>query len=119
MLVPKLNRKGFFFFFIHVPTTVSPFELVHMDIWSPYSQSDITKHHYFLTVIDDFIKCTWTFLWESLLIPQFYQLVQNQFNYTIKRVRIDNGPEFMLDTFFASKGIIRQISCVYTPNNMG
>ncbi|KAG8645425.1 hypothetical protein MANES_10G064332v8 [Manihot esculenta] len=46
----------------HIPETTSLFGLVHMDVWGPYSQKDINKNHYFLTVVDDFSKSVWTFL---------------------------------------------------------
>ena len=75
---------------------------------------------YFLTIMDDFSRCTWTFLMPhksdvSNLIQSFYNLVVNQFNKTIKVVRSDNGPKFALHSFYASKGIIYQLSFVETP----
>jgi hypothetical protein len=46
-------------------------------------------------------------------------LVENQFHTTPKIVRTDNGPEFSLPSFYASKGIIHQKSCVETPQQNG
>ena len=70
--------------------------------------------------MDDFSRCTWTFLMPhksdvSNLIQSFNNLVVNQFNKTIKVVRSDNGPKFALHSFYASKGIIYQLSFVETP----
>ena len=33
----------------------------------------------------------------------------------MKILRSDNRPEFVLNSFYASKGIIHQLSCVETP----
>lgn len=38
-----------------------------------------------------------------------------QFHSTIKVIRFDNGPEFVLQKFYNSKGIVHQLSCVETP----
>jgi len=39
-------------------------------------------------------------------------MVAYQFQTTIKVIRSDNGPEFALQSFYTSKGIIHQLSCV-------
>lgn len=41
------------------------FELIHVDIWGPYSISSIQGHRYFLTIVDDFSRFTWLFLMPS------------------------------------------------------
>ena len=51
----------------------------------------------------------------SSLIQSFFQMVLNQFKVPIKVIRSDNGPEFVLSTFYASKGVLHQLSCVETP----
>ena len=42
-------------------------------------------------------------------------MVLNQFKVSIKVIRSDNGHEFALSTFYASKGVLHQLSCVETP----
>ena len=42
-------------------------------------------------------------------------MILNQFKVSIKVIRRDNGPEFALSTFYASKGVLHQLSCVETP----
>ena len=42
-------------------------------------------------------------------------MIQTQFKVPIKVFRTDNGLEFALSSFYASKGIIHQLSCVETP----
>ena len=80
---------------VHVSN--SCFDLIHVDIWGPYSTPSLNGSKYFFTVVDDFSRCTWTFLMShksdvSHLIHSFYNLVVNQFHKTIKIIRSDNGP---------------------------
>ena len=68
---------------IHVSN--SCFDLIHVDIWGPYSTPSLNGSKFFLTIVDDFNRCTWTFLMSqksdvSHLIQSFYNLVVNQFN---------------------------------------
>jgi hypothetical protein len=42
-------------------------------------------------------------------------MVETQFNAKIKSLRSDNGVEFHMSQFYASKGVIHQLSCVETP----
>lgn len=39
-----------------------PFELVHLDIWGPFSIPTIAGHKYFLTLVDDHSRATWVYL---------------------------------------------------------
>lgn len=36
------------------------FELLHIDLWGPYHVATHDKYKYFLTMVDDYSKCTWT-----------------------------------------------------------
>lgn len=42
--------------------TLNCFELVHMAIWGPISIHSLDGFQYFLTIIDDYSRYTWTFL---------------------------------------------------------
>ena len=42
-------------------------------------------------------------------------MIFTQFQVPIKILRSDNGPEFALNSFYASEGIIYQLSSVETP----
>ena len=100
--------------------SLSCFDLVHADIWGPYSTRSMNGSKYFLTLVDDHNRCTWVYLLKhksdaSTLIPSFFHMILTQFNVPIKVFRSDNGPKFALSSFFASKGIIHQLSCVETP----
>jgi len=36
--------------------------LVHVDLWGPYWYPDVTRAHYILTVLDDYTRSLWIFL---------------------------------------------------------
>ncbi|PWA93616.1 hypothetical protein CTI12_AA069020 [Artemisia annua] len=101
----------------------SLFELIHIDVWGPYRHTTINKCKYFLTIVDDHSRATWTYLMPSKQhaisnIKAFYFYIQNHFQITIKTVRSDNGTEFLnssLSEFFSQHGIHHQTSCPYTP----
>ncbi|GJS44908.1 cysteine-rich receptor-like protein kinase 8 [Tanacetum coccineum] len=87
------------------------------------SLSTINKCKYFLTIVDDFSRATWTYPLPSKdhatsQIKTFHSYVSNHFHKTIQTIRSDNGSEFLnssLSTFFDHLGITHQTSCPYTP----
>jgi len=98
----------------------SKFELLHFDNWGPIAKVFIHGQRYFLTIVDDYSRYLWTILLKTKSevpshVKNFIQLIQTQHNITPKFIRSDNGPEYLLSDFFASKGIIHQKSCVDTP----
>lgn len=38
------------------------FELIHCDIWGPFSTASSSGDYYFLTIVDDYTRCTWLYL---------------------------------------------------------
>jgi len=38
------------------------FSLIHVNLWGPYPVNCISSAFYFLTIIDDFSRVTWTYL---------------------------------------------------------
>ena len=75
---------------------------------------------FFLTIVDDFTRCTWVYLLKhksntQFLLPQFATMVKTQFDSQIKTIRSDNGAKFLLKEFFQPNGILHQLSCVDTP----
>ena len=99
-------------------------DLVHMDIWGPFSKASIHGEKYFLTIVDDFSRYTWVVLLKSksevkMHVQNFIALIENQFDSKIKCIHSYNGPKFFLKDLFATKGIIHHTSCVYTPQQNG
>lgn len=101
----------------------SLFFLLHLDVWGPYQTSTNQGCKYFLTLVDDSSKATWTFLLVTKQdvfqkFKQFLAYVQNHFHTTVKSIRTNHGTEFLNQTFsafLAQMWISHQTSCTYTP----
>ncbi|CAH9085522.1 unnamed protein product [Cuscuta epithymum] len=101
------------------------FELIHCDLWGPYETPSSCGAKYFLTIVDDFSRAVWIYLFidKKEIIPTFaafFALVNRQFSQQVKPVRNDNGTEFNgMKPFFCEQGIISQTSCVGMPQQNG
>ncbi|GKV43433.1 hypothetical protein SLEP1_g50721 [Rubroshorea leprosula] len=103
------------------------FALIHCDIWGRYATSSFTGAHYFLTIVDDFSRCTWVYLLKhkseaALYLVNFCNMVETQFETHVQQMRSDNGKEFtegLVKDFCQKKGILQQTSCVNTPQQNG
>jgi len=92
------------------------FEPVHIDLWGPYRVQTYNGCKYFLTIVDDYSRTTWTQLFLATqsnampLIKAFIETVFTQFNAMVQTIRSDNALELGLNKdatkFFSSKGII-------------
>ena len=60
-ICPKANQQRLPFQLSTISTT-SPFELIHVDTRGPYQTKTRAGHRFFLTIVDDFTKATWTHL---------------------------------------------------------
>ena len=108
-------------------TTSTPFQLIHLDLWGPYKIANICGAHYFLTIVDDFTRTTWTQLLQNktqvgLAIKHFFSMINNQFKAKIVMVRSDNDTEFLNSScldFFSENSIIHQKSIPGTPQQNG
>lgn len=93
-----------------------------------------TKHHinlngcnYFLTIVDDHSRATWTFLLPNKLnvahtLETFILQIHNQYGTTIKTIGFDNGSNYVnkkCQFLFQKLGIQYQLSCPYTPQQNG
>ena len=81
------------------------FDLIHVDVWGPYSFTSIHGHKYFLTIIDDYSRNTWVFPLKQKsevvkILEDFVVFIQTQFETGIKVIRSDNGTEFFMTNFF-------------------
>ena len=102
-----------------------PFDLMHIDIWGPFSQQSTNGSHYFLTIVDDFSRYTWVHLMAQksqtrLLVQSFFKLVATQFNLKIIVLKSNNSVKFHMDEFFSSQDTLHQHSLEETcsdPNN--
>ncbi|KZV37633.1 hypothetical protein F511_38248 [Dorcoceras hygrometricum] len=97
-----------------------PFELLHIDVWGPFSQYSVDGYRFFLTIVDDHTRFTWVYLLRSKsdvssIFPMFCRMVDTQFGAKIKSVRSDNAPELGFIDFFKELGIVHTYSCVERP----
>lgn len=107
--------------------SIALFDLVHADVWGPFSVESYDGSKYFVTLVDDFSRATWLFLMRSKtkvreLIEHFCALIKTQFKSSMKVFRSDNGTEFInssVNNLFRKLGIIHQISCTDTPQQNG
>ena len=111
-------------FFSSISHASHIFDLLHMDIWGPCSKPSMHDHKYFLTIVDDHSRFTWVHLMHTKaetrhIIVSFIASIETQYNRKIKMIRSDNGPEFLMPSFYASKGIMHQTTCVETPEQNG
>ncbi|KAG7554602.1 Retrotransposon Copia-like N-terminal [Arabidopsis suecica] len=95
-------------------------ELLHIDIWGPFSVESIDGYRYFLTIVDDHSRATWVYLLRNksevlTVFPAFITLVENQLNLKVKSVRSDNAPELNFTSYYQDKGIQSFHSCPETP----
>lgn len=103
------------------------FELIHCDIWGPYSELSLSGARYFLTIVDDYSRGVWVYLLREKseaygCLIKFCNLIKTQFGWEVKIVRSDNGREFTsghIHKFYLERGIIHQTSCVNTPQQNG
>ncbi|GJW60002.1 cysteine-rich receptor-like protein kinase 8 [Tanacetum coccineum] len=76
------------------------FGLIYIDIWGPYKVATRDKFKYFLTIVDDCSRATWTYLLvhksdSFVALKAFIKFVHTQFNKSVKVVRSDNALEFV------------------------
>lgn len=107
-------------FISHNFLSKSAFDLVHCDIWGPFTPMTHDGFRYFLTIVDDFSRFIWVYLLRAKsdvlkIFPEFFALIQTQFATPIKSVRSDNALELSFSDFFQAKGIVSYHSCVDTP----
>lgn len=86
---PIMNRR-----------TTELFEMVHGDIWGPYTQENLCHASYVLTLVEDFSRTIWTFLLQSKdqvceVLSNYIQLIQTQFDKRIRAFRTDHGSELV------------------------
>lgn len=103
----------------------APFNILHDDLWGPFSTVSTLGHKYFLTLVDDYSRHTWVIFLKTKdqtrkSLIQFIAYTKTQFHTTLKCLRSDNGTEFIaLADFLLSQGIIHQRTCVETPQQNG
>ncbi|RVW32186.1 Retrovirus-related Pol polyprotein from transposon RE2 [Vitis vinifera] len=123
----KLGKSKTLPFPLHASRASHCFDLIHSDVWGPSPVSSYEKFKYYVTFIDDHSRFTWVYFLCSKsevfrTFTEFLAYVDNQFSTSIKTLRTDSGGEYLsteFQAFLASKGIIHQRSCPFTPQQNG
>ncbi|RDX63837.1 Copia protein, partial [Mucuna pruriens] len=95
-------------------------------MWGPTSNS-ISWVKWFVSFINDCTHVKWIFLIKHKskvcqIFVDFFYLVKNQFNKSIKRLRSDNGTEFVnleFSKFLKHNGVVHELTCVNIPQQNG
>jgi len=104
---------------------VSPFEIVHCDVWTSPVPS-ISGYSYYLVLLDDFSHFCWTFPLHRKSdvhghLVDFIAYARTQFGLPIKCFQANNGTEFVNKstiTHLAAHGILFRLLCPCTsPQN--
>ena len=103
------------------------FQLIHCDIWGPYSTASHSGCYYFLSLVDDFSRTTWVYLMKHKsevfqFFSHFLNMVKTQFTASVLCIRSDNGSEFLSNSMqhlLHTLGITHQLTCPYTPQQNG
>lgn len=104
-----------------------PGELFHMDLCGPMEEESLGNSRYFLLIKDDYSSYRYVYFlkqkWETKQkIEGFLKQFENEFDVKVKRIRSDNGTEFInkqVENMLIEKGIIHEKSVVYTPEQNG
>ncbi|XP_075100974.1 uncharacterized protein LOC142176701 [Nicotiana tabacum] len=99
-------------------TTNRIFEHLHVDLWASYHVPTHDRYKYFIIMVDDYSRFTWTHLLSSKsnaleILKNFMNLVENQFGVIVKSIKSDNGLEFTskeATILFQSKGTPENLS---------
>lgn len=108
---------------ISTSKTDKPFELIFIHALGPFNSNTYDDKISFLTIGDDFTRNIWVYIMKFkydyiLIIRDFIMLIENQYGSSVKIVRTNNGGECVNNhskDLFASKGILHQRTCPYTP----
>ncbi|XP_021839265.2 uncharacterized protein [Spinacia oleracea] len=100
------------------------FDLIHVGLWGPYRTKTLTGASYFLTIVDDHNRVTWTHFLSNKeqvkgTLLAFFSLIENHFGTKkVKTLRSHNGTEIFQQEYgkiFADRGICHQRSVAGLP----
>ena len=74
------------------------FDLLHLDVWGPFSTEPMEGFKYFMTIVDDCTRVTWVKMLRNKqevvdVFPVFLKYISTQYNAVVKAIRSDNAPE--------------------------
>lgn len=102
-------------------------ELIHSDLVGPMSEKSLNGSKYLLTFIDDFSRKVFGYFLKSKSevtekFLEFKTMIEKQTGCSIKRLRSDNGGEYVnenLKSVLARSGIVHETTIPYCPEMNG
>nr|GEX48724.1 retrovirus-related Pol polyprotein from transposon TNT 1-94 [Tanacetum cinerariifolium] len=97
--------------------------LLHMDLSGPMRVESVNGKKYILIVVDDYSRFTWVKFLRSKdetldFIIKFLKMIQVRLKVPVRRIRIDNGTEFVNQTlrdYYEEVGISHETSVARSP----
>ncbi|GKC71220.1 retrovirus-related pol polyprotein from transposon TNT 1-94, partial [Tanacetum coccineum] len=101
--------------------------LLHMDLCGPMRVASINGKKYILVIVDDYSRFTWVKFLRSKdeapdFIIKFLKMIQVRLKVTVRRIRTDNGTEFVNQTlreYYEKVGISHETSVARSPQQNG
>nr|GEZ06850.1 retrovirus-related Pol polyprotein from transposon TNT 1-94 [Tanacetum cinerariifolium] len=101
--------------------------LLHMDLCGPMRVESVNGKKYILVIVDDYSRFTWVKFLRSkdetpMFIIKFLKMIQVRLNVSARRIRTDNGTEFVNHTlrdYYEEVGISHETSVARSPQQNG
>ncbi|GJX25055.1 retrovirus-related pol polyprotein from transposon TNT 1-94 [Tanacetum coccineum] len=101
--------------------------LLHMDLCGPIRVASVNGKKYILVIVDDYSRFTWVKCLRSkdeapVFIINFLKMIQVRLKETVRRIRTDNGTEFVNQTlreYYEKVGISHETSVARSPQQNG
>ncbi|GJS55975.1 retrovirus-related pol polyprotein from transposon TNT 1-94 [Tanacetum coccineum] len=101
--------------------------LLHMDLCGPMCVASVNGKKYILVIVDDYSRFTWVKCLRSKdeapdFIIKFLKMIQVRLKVPVRRIRTDNGTEFINQTlreYYEKVGISHETSVACSPQQNG
>ncbi|GJW71656.1 retrovirus-related pol polyprotein from transposon TNT 1-94 [Tanacetum coccineum] len=101
--------------------------LLHMDLCGPMCVASVNGKKYILVIVDDYSRFTWVKCLRSKdeapdFIIKFLKMIQVRLKVPVRRIRTDNGTEFVNQTlreYYEKVGISHETSVARSPQQNG
>nr|GEY23047.1 putative ribonuclease H-like domain-containing protein [Tanacetum cinerariifolium] len=101
--------------------------LLHMDLYGPMRVESVNGKKYILVIVDDYSRFTWVKFLRSKdetldFIIKFLKMIQVRLKVPVRRIRTDNGTEFVNQTlhdYYEEVGISHETSIARFPQQNG
>ncbi|GJR85100.1 putative ribonuclease H-like domain-containing protein [Tanacetum coccineum] len=101
--------------------------VLHMDLCGPMRVASVNGKKYILVIVDDYSRFTWVKCLRSkdeapAFIINFLKMIQVRLKETVRRIRTDNGTEFVNQTlreYYEKVGISHETSVARSPQQNG